>query len=279
MTPALDDAPLFEDQDVVGHADRGKSVGDQEDHLLRRALAHTLEDLRFGPGIDRGRRLVEHQLRARGQHVASQRGDYHERKGSRRVGKETLGMASLPQSHLTAEEYLARERVAERKSEYIDGVVVAMAGASERHNLIVANVIMTIGPALRGGPCRVYPSDLKVRVGSRFFYPDVSVICGDTIFADDEKDVVLNPTLIVEVLSETTRDYDRGPKFFSYQQIPSLQDYLLVHQDEVMVEHYRRHPPNAWLYTQTVGLGSTLELPSLGYRMALTDIYPAGQSL
>ncbi|MBT9581720.1 Uma2 family endonuclease [bacterium] len=188
-------------------------------------------------------------------------------------------MASAPQAHLTPEEYLARERSAEFKSEYVDGAVLAMAGASERHNLIVANAIMTLGPRLRKSSCRIYPSDLKVRVGNRFFYPDVSVICGQTVFADDEKDVVLNPSLIIEVLSPNTMAYDRGAKFLSYQQIPSLQDYLLIHQEEELVEHYRRHPPNAWLYTKSAGRDSTIEISFAGGQFSLADLYPEESAL
>src|ERR1044072_3066163 len=114
-------------------------------------------------------------------------------------------MSSLPQYYLSPEEYLAIERKAEYKSEYIDGVMYAMAGGSERHNIIVANLIISIGLQLRDRPCRVYPSDLKVRVpnSKKFFYPDVSAECGETKYDDEHKDIVLNPVLIVEVLSDT----------------------------------------------------------------------------
>src|ERR1700682_3113589 len=147
-------------------------------------------------------------------------------------------MASVPNYYLSPEEYLALERKAEFKSEYMDGVVYALAGASKRHNLIVANIIITLGGQLKGRPCRVYPSDLKVKApnAKRFFYPDVSVVRGDDEFADDEQDVILNPMLIMEVSSESTAAFDRGKKFLSYQQITSLQEYLLVSQDEILVE-------------------------------------------
>src|SRR5205085_5153555 len=151
-------------------------------------------------------------------------------------------MSSLPNYYLSAEEYLAIERKAEYKSEYVDGVMYAMAGSSERHNLIAGNIITELNIQLRTTPCKVYPSDLKVRVpdSRKFFYPDVSVVCGETKFADDERDVILNPVLIVEVLSESTAAFDRGKKFQSYQQIESLQEYLLVAQDEYVLEHYLR---------------------------------------
>jgi Uma2 family endonuclease len=183
-------------------------------------------------------------------------------------------MSSLPNYYLSPEEYLTIERNAEFKSEYFDGVAYAMAGGSERHNLIAANVIIALGVQLRDRPCRVYPSDLKVRVpnSKRFFYPDVSVICGETLFADEKKDVILNPVLVVEVLSESTEAFDRGKKFLSYQQIESVQEYLLMAQDEFVVEHYLRQE-DGWLYTKASGLDAALALPALNCRIALSDIY------
>lgn len=184
-------------------------------------------------------------------------------------------MASVPNYYVTPEEYLALERNAEFKSEYMDGVVYAFAGGSERHNLIVANIIITLGGQLRGRPCRVYPSDLRVRVpnSKRFFYPDVSVVCGKGLFADDQRDVVLNPTLIVEVSSETTEAFDRGKKFLSYQQISSLQEYLLVSQDEILVEGYARQGNDTWLYTKVTELEASLTLPSIECELGLKDVY------
>lgn len=184
-------------------------------------------------------------------------------------------MSTLPSYYLSPEEYLAIERKAEFKSEYVDGVMYAMAGGSERHNLIAANLIIAIGVQLRDRPCRVYPSDLKVRVpnSKRFFYPDVSVVCDERRFADDERDVILNPTLIAEVLSDSTAAYDRGKKFLSYQQIDSLQEYLLISQDEIIVEHYVRQNNATWLYTKAVGLEETLALPSITCEVALRDVY------
>ena len=183
-------------------------------------------------------------------------------------------MSSLPNLYLSPEEYLSLERRAEFKSEYFDGVVYAMAGGSERHNLIAANIIIALGVQLRDRPCRVYPSDLKVRVpnSKRFFYPDVSVICGETQFAGEERDVILNPVLITEVLSESTEAFDRGKKFLSYQQIEPLREYLLVAQDEFVVEHYLRRE-DGWLYTKASGLDADLVLPALNCRIALSDIY------
>jgi len=179
-------------------------------------------------------------------------------------------MASVPKYYLSPEEYLALERKAEFKNEYMDGVVYAFAGGSPRHNLIVANIIITLGGQLKGRPCRVYPSDLKVRTpnSKRFFYPDVSVVCGDDEVADDEQDVLLNPTLIVEVSSESTAAFD-----LSYQQIGSLQEYLLVSQDEILVEGYARQGNDTWLYTKVTGLEGNLTLTSVNCELPLKDIY------
>lgn len=184
-------------------------------------------------------------------------------------------MASLPNYYLSPEEYLTLERGAEFKSEYVDGLMCVTAGGSERHNLIAANVIAAIGAQLRDRPCRVYPSDLKVRVpnSKRFFYPDVSIVCGETRFADEEKDVVLNPVVVVEVLSESTAAFDRGKKFQSYQQIESLREYLLVSQDEPVVEHFLRQDGDHWLYKKAGGLDETLALPTVNCRLALRDVY------
>ncbi len=184
-------------------------------------------------------------------------------------------MSSLPSYYLSPEEYLAIERQAEYKSEYVDGVMYAMAGGSERHNLIAGNLITELNIQLREAPCRVYPSDLKVGVpnSKRFFYPDVSVVCGEVEFADEGKDVILNPILIVEVLSESTAAFDRGKKFQSYQQIESLQEYLLVSQEEFVVEHYLRQEEGHWLYTKVSTLDDAIALPTMKCQLALRAIY------
>ena len=189
--------------------------------------------------------------------------------------RKDIAMSSLPSYYLSPEEYLAIERRAEYKSEYVDGVMYAMAGGSERHNLIAGNLITELNIQLRAAPCRVYPSDLKVRVpnSKRFFYPDVSVVCGEIQFADDVRDVVLNPILIVEVLSESTAAFDRGKKFQSYQQIESLQEYLLVSQDEFVVEHYLRQEDGHWLYTKVSSLDEAIILPNMKCQLTLKNIY------
>src|SRR5260221_13495048 len=182
-------------------------------------------------------------------------------------------MSSLAEYRVSPEEYLRLERAAETKSEYDDGVVFAMAGASERHNLIVAGLMRSLGNRLPP-PCRVYASDFRVRIlnPSRFFYPDVSVVCTEPRFADDQRDVLLNPGVIFEVLSDRTAAFDRGRKFLSYQTIDSLQDYVLVSQDDSLVEHFRRDQSH-WLYTKAQGHDATLPMPSLDCVLPLHEIY------
>jgi len=159
-------------------------------------------------------------------------------------------MATQPRPSLTPDEYLALEREAEHKSEYMDGEAVAMAGASFNHNLIVANVVGALWGRLRGTPCAVVSSDLKVKATSRLYYPDVTVVCGEPRFLDKAQDVLLNPTLIVEVLSESTKNFDRGEKFMRYRTIDSLRDYVLIAQDGTHVEHFRRQGEH-WILMET----------------------------
>ena len=184
-------------------------------------------------------------------------------------------MSTQPQVYLTPEEYLAFERQAEDKSEYVDGVVYAMSGASFKHNVIVANVVAELVQQLKGRPCRALPSDIKVRMpdSRKFFYPDVSVVCGEPQFHDERSDVILNPTLLVEVLSESTAAFDRGEKFQAYQQLDSLQEYLLISQDKIFIEQYVRQERARWTYIATVGLESPLALPSIECTLSLKAVY------
>lgn len=184
-------------------------------------------------------------------------------------------MSLQPKTHLTPEEYLAIERKAEYKSEYFNGEMFAMAGASERHALIVTNVVAELRGQLRHRPCTVYSTDLRVRVSPTglYTYPDVIVVCGQAQFADDQKDTLLNPTLIVEVLSESTKDYDRGGKFEHYRSLASLSEYVLIAQDKYHVEHFVRQPDNRWLLSETNRLEDTIHLPSIDCALALIEVY------
>lgn len=184
-------------------------------------------------------------------------------------------MSTQTDFYLSPEEYLAIEREAEYKSEYSDGVMYAMAGASEAHNLIVVNVVAELHTQLKNTQCKMYPSDMKVRLpgGRKFYYPDVSVVCGETRFADQRRDVYLNPILVIEVLSESTAAYDRGKKWLSYQQLESLQEYVLVAQDEPLVERFVRQPRGGWLYLKAAGIGESVDLVSVDCQLALRDLY------
>lgn len=184
-----------------------------------------------------------------------------------------MTMVSLPEYRLTPDEYLRMERAAELKSEYDDGVVMAMSGASWRHNLIVTALVMGLGSRVGDG-WFVLSNDMKVRVlnPTRFFYPDVAVVCDRPQFADDERDVLLNPLIVIEVLSETSELYDRSRKFLSYQEIASLQEYVLVSQESALVEHFRREADH-WVYTKSDSLEAAVALPAVGCELPLREIY------
>jgi Uma2 family endonuclease len=172
---------------------------------------------------------------------------------------------------MTPQEYLARERAASFKSEFYRGQVFAMAGATRRHNLIVSNTIRTLGNLLEHRPCEVYPSDMRVLVPATglYTYPDVSIVCGEPQF----EDALLNPLMLVEVLSKSTEARDRGKKFAQYRTLDSLRDYLLIAQDEHRIDRFSRQSDGLWSLGDARGLESTLQLPSLGIVMPLAGIY------
>ena len=182
-------------------------------------------------------------------------------------------MSSLPKQFYTPEEYLDRERQAEYKSEYFAGEIVAMAGAKRKHNLIGSNITISLGTQLRDAPCEVYANDMKVQADKarQFSYPDVVVVCGEPQFRDDQDDVLQNPTVIVEVLSPSTEAYDRGEKFLRYRRLESLQEYLLVTQNERRVEHFTKQGDGSWRMTEMTE--GSLALASVGCTLAFDDIY------
>jgi len=184
-------------------------------------------------------------------------------------------MAVQAEQHISMEEYLAAERQAETKSEYWDGLVVAMSGASRAHNLIVVNIASELRMQLKGRDCEVYAGDMRLRIPSTNFYtyPDVIVVCGDPEFEDSEMDTLLNPTLIVEVLSKSTEDYDRGRKSAYYRSLGSLSEYLLVPQDQRPVEQYQRQASDRWMLTQINDRQSALHLSSIECELSLQEVY------
>lgn len=185
---------------------------------------------------------------------------------------------SLPQALpvFTEEEYLALERVSEMRHEYLDGCVYAMAGESPEHSTICFNLAVVVGAQLRDTPCRGFSPNMKVRTDESglYAYPDLMVVCGEPNFHDQRRDVVVNPTVIFEVLSPSTESYDRGEKFLRYStQIATLTDYLLVTQTKALIEHYSRQPDGTWIYATVSGLSETLSLASIDCRLPLEEIY------
>jgi len=184
-------------------------------------------------------------------------------------------MATQPKIFLTPEQYLEIERKAEFKSEYFNGETFAMAGAREAHNLLVARMVSELDRQLRRRPCRVYPSDMRVyaKQTGLYTYPDVSAVCGERLFADGQTDTLLNPSLIVEVLSPSTEAYDRGRKFEMYQSIESLREYVLVAADRIHVDLYSRQPDDRWLLTSASRPEDSLTFESVGAQIVLSDLY------
>jgi Uma2 family endonuclease len=184
-------------------------------------------------------------------------------------------MTSQTKVRITPEEYLAIERQAAYKSEYFNGEMFAMSGASPRHVLIVTNVVAELRRQLKQRPCTVYSTNLRVKVSPTglYTYPDVIVVCDQPQFNDQQRDTLLNPTLIVEVLSESTKDYDRGEKFEHYRTLTSLAEYVLIAQDKPHFEHFVRQPDNRWLLAETNRLEDTIHLPSIACDLALAEVY------
>lgn len=186
-------------------------------------------------------------------------------------------MSSQPKTYLTPEEYLAVERQNEYKSEYMDGEMVAMVGASRRHNIITFNVAGELHRQLEGRPCEGYANDMRVRIVSKreyaYTYPDVVVVCGEPQFEDGHLDTLTNPTVLIEVLSESTELYDRGKKFGLYRTIESLAEYVLVTQDECKVEQYVKQSDGRWLLSDHRSLDDVVELASVQCSLALREVY------
>ncbi len=184
-------------------------------------------------------------------------------------------MSVQPKHYYSPEEYLELERAAEYKSEYFDGEIFAMGGASPRHVLIVTNVAGELRSGLRDRPCTVYSTDLRVRVSPNGLhtYPDIVVVCGELEFHDDNRDTLTNPLLIIEVLSKTTKNYDRGEKFEQYRMIPALAEYVLIAQDRTHVEQYFKQTGDTWVLSETYDPHAVILLRSIDCRLDLTEVY------
>jgi Uma2 family endonuclease len=193
---------------------------------------------------------------------------------------------SVPQFQMrsTVEEYLALERASEERHEYLDGHVYAMAGESPEHSDICSNLVTILNLQLRGTPCRVWTKDTKVRSGPEprsrratrglFSYPDLVVVCGAPQFHDAYRDVLLNPTVIIEVLSPSTEAFDRGEKFWRYRTwLPALTHYLLVAQSRPLVEHYLRQSDDVWVLSTVSDAAGSLSLASIACTLRLSEVY------
>ncbi len=204
-------------------------------------------------------------------------------------------MSTQPKSYITPEEYLEIDRKAERKSEYYNGQMFPMHEEAARpgqvgdrvrfHSLLVVNLLASLHRQLRSWHSEIYPIQMRLHVGDTgsSAYPDVVVVCGDPRFLDDRTDTLLNPTLVIEVLSASTEAYDRGLKAQRYRTIDSLKEYLFVGSDDIAVELYTRRPDGRWLLTTATRMEDSLDLESIGCRLLLSDIYekvdlaPTGQ--
>ena len=178
------------------------------------------------------------------------------------------------EKHYTDEEYLAFEREALQKHELIDGEIIAMAGASREHNLIGVNVSSEFRFRLKGGKCEVYANDMRVRMKKgRYGYPDVVIACEKPKFADDEFDVLLNPVVVVEVLSKSTRFRDKTEKLETYQKMESIRECLLIEQKEIRVEHYIKQTPRQWILRIYEELTETIILESINCEIPVAEVY------
>jgi Uma2 family endonuclease len=185
-------------------------------------------------------------------------------------------VAHVKTPYISPQEYLEYEASTETKSEYYDGVIVAMSGASPEHNRATVNIVAGLHAQLVGKSCEPFMSDMRVRVPAcnRYYYPDASVVCGAAEFElIAGVRTLLNPALIVEVLSESTESMDIGDKWLCYQTLPSLKTYLIVAQNRPLIQCYERQEDNSWLYRVYEGLEATVPLPSIGCNLRLADVY------
>ena len=182
--------------------------------------------------------------------------------------------AVLEKNCYTAEDYLSQERCASSKSEFHDGQIFAMTGASRKHNLVSGNIYRELSLQLKKRPCEAYINDMRVKAAqaNSYHYPDIAVVCGTPEFEDAQLDTLLNPTLLIEVLSPSTEAYDRGSKFAHYRKIDTLREYFLVVQDRPGIERYVRLG-DVWILTEAEGLEASVELESIDCVLSLREVY------
>ena len=184
-------------------------------------------------------------------------------------------MAASAQPRLSPTEYLAIDRAAETRHEYVDGLMVAMSGGTANHSFLIQAMGRELAIALRERPCNVSVATLRLQVasGSAYLYPDAMVICGPLQFAEGQKDMIVNPTVVVEVLSGSTERWDRKGKFAKYRLVPTLREYILVSQDEMCIEWYTRRDNGDWVYNAATGPEAVCHLESLNIDLPLAEVY------
>lgn len=184
-------------------------------------------------------------------------------------------MTAQPTSMMTVEAYLAFERASTTKHEYLDGAIHAMSGASVAHNIITGNIFASLHLQMQQCPCTVFPSDMRLGLLAQrtYVYPDVMVVCGELEYADTQQDTLLNPIVIIEVLSPSTENYDRRKKSHYYRMIPSLQEYLLVAQDEPYLEHFVRHSEHQWLFTERTQDTTLIRFSAIDCVLRIEEVY------
>jgi Uma2 family endonuclease len=182
---------------------------------------------------------------------------------------------SYNKRHYTIEEYLEMERASNVKHEYYQGEIFAMAGAGPRHNWMFTNIFVGLGIQLKDKPCRPYGSDMRMHIpeNTLFTYPDISIYCGEPTITDVDDDTVIQPSIIIEILSKSTRDYDRGTKFNLYRDIPTLKEYVLIDTEKIGVEVFRINTQNHWGLQEYKTLQQTVQLPTVGVSLSMQDIY------
>lgn len=184
-------------------------------------------------------------------------------------------MSTQPIPARTAEEYLAFERASEERHEFVNGQIRLTSGASRAHNLIAMNLSRVVGNQLKGRPCEAYSVDMRVKIAEdgRYTYPDMAIVCEEPEFEDAVLDTLLNPNALVEILSPSTGDYDRGEKFAGYRNLPSLLEYVLISQHRPQVEHFVRLDEGSWRFNPTEGVNGSVQLVTAELQLPLAELY------
>jgi Uma2 family endonuclease len=182
---------------------------------------------------------------------------------------------ALQYNYISAEDYLTQERIAMEKHEYYQGEIFAMSGASLKHNIIFSNLFTDIGSKLKGKGCRPYGSDLRIHIpkNTLYTYPDISIFCENPDLTDDKFDTATNPSVLIELLSKFTRNYDKGEKFTLYRDIDSLKEYILVDTEKIFVEKHIRNADNSWQLTDYRSLDNSFSIETVDCIFSLKDIY------